>query len=134
MPKNTENIADFPKIVPIFPLSEIILLPKGQIKLNIFESKQGFRTMGAYFYIVTKKACQELVDNAWPMDLQTDAYIHHLAKQNKIMLEYFPTVKHIFTKKEGSSIQDKCIKYITWGLSTLVYKIPPRLSNTNILN
>ena len=39
MPKNTENIADLPKIVPIFPLSEVILLPKGQIKLNIFENR-----------------------------------------------------------------------------------------------
>mgnify|MGYP001184077367 FL=1 len=39
MLKNTENIADFPKIVPIFPLSEVILLPKGQIKLNIFENR-----------------------------------------------------------------------------------------------
>ncbi len=39
MLKNTENIADLPKIVPIFPLSEVILLPKGQIKLNIFENR-----------------------------------------------------------------------------------------------
>ena len=34
MLKNAENIADLPKIVPIFPLSEVILLPKGQIKLK----------------------------------------------------------------------------------------------------
>ena len=39
MLKNTQNIDDLPKIVPIFPLSEVILLPKGQIKLNIFENR-----------------------------------------------------------------------------------------------
>ena len=39
MLKNTQNIDDLPKIVPIFPLSEVILLPKEQIKLNIFENR-----------------------------------------------------------------------------------------------
>ena len=35
--KNSSN--DFPENIPVFPLSEIILLPKGHIKLNIFENR-----------------------------------------------------------------------------------------------
>ena len=33
------NIDDLPKTLPIFPLSGILLLPRGQLPLNVFEQR-----------------------------------------------------------------------------------------------
>ena len=37
--KTFDSAEDFPSSVPIFPLSGALLLPKGQMPLNIFEPR-----------------------------------------------------------------------------------------------
>ena len=37
--KNFKNIKDIPKTIPVFPLNNCLLLPKGCLKLNIFEPR-----------------------------------------------------------------------------------------------
>ena len=39
MKKKHIYIIDLPKKIPVFPLSEVILLPGGQLKLHIFENR-----------------------------------------------------------------------------------------------
>lgn len=65
--------------------------------------------IGLQFYICSKGMCNELVKYTFPIDVQTDFYIDHLSKMNKINVG----CKKIFTqKKHISSIQDFCIKCI----------------------
>ena len=37
--KNFKNIKDIPKTIPVFPLNNCLLLPKGCLKLNIFDPR-----------------------------------------------------------------------------------------------
>jgi len=37
--KNFKSIIDIPKIIPVFPLNNCLLLPRGFLKLNIFEPR-----------------------------------------------------------------------------------------------
>jgi len=39
MPRSTTRISDLSQIVPVFPLSGVILLPRAQLPLNIFEPR-----------------------------------------------------------------------------------------------
>ena len=45
--------------------------------------------IGTHFYIVSNSACKELIKNAFPIDVQTDAYIAHMDTINKINIEGF---------------------------------------------
>lgn len=66
--------------------------------------------IGTHFYICSKGMCNELVKHAFPIDVQTDFYMDHLSKINKINLG----CKKIFGQKiHPSSIQEEiCIKCI----------------------
>ena len=62
---------------------------------------------GLQFYICNKGFCNELIKDTFPIDVQTDAYIYHLSKMNKVNVD----IKYIYGQKiHVSSIQDFCIK------------------------
>ena len=64
--------------------------------------------IGLQFYIVSKGAAKELVKQAYPIDVQTDAYIAHLDTVKKINLEGFDLAEQ---KHHTSSIQEPtCFK------------------------
>lgn len=61
---------------------------------------------GLQFYIVSNGACKALLPGTFPIDVQTDAYIAHIAQLGQITLGgylIFPQKQH------ASSIQDLCI-------------------------
>jgi hypothetical protein len=65
--------------------------------------------IGTHFYICSKGMCNELVKHAFPIDVQTDFYMDHLSKMDKINVG----CKKIFGQKiHPSSIQELCIKCI----------------------
>jgi Lon protease-like protein len=39
MPQGYVKAADLPQVIPVFPLNEVLLLPRGQLPLNIFEPR-----------------------------------------------------------------------------------------------
>lgn len=62
---------------------------------------------GLQFYICSKGMCNELIKDTFPIDVQTDAYIYHLANMKKINVD----LRYIYGQKlHVSSIQDLCIK------------------------
>jgi GR25 family glycosyltransferase involved in LPS biosynthesis len=62
---------------------------------------------GLQFYICNKGMCNELIKDTFPIDVQTDAYIYHLAKMNRVNID----LKYIYGQKiHVSSIQDLCVK------------------------
>ena len=62
---------------------------------------------GTHFYICSKGMCKKLVENAFPIDVQTDAYISNLSDLKEIDVK----LQTIYgQKKHYSSIQDLCIK------------------------
>jgi GR25 family glycosyltransferase involved in LPS biosynthesis len=62
---------------------------------------------GLHFYIVSQEACLKLVKECFPMDVQTDWYMAHLATRGDITLEGFPISEQ---KWHPSSIQSFSIK------------------------
>lgn len=62
--------------------------------------------LGLHFYIVSKEACKELVKECFPIDVQTDWYISHIASQGKVNVEGYPVASQ---SQHNSSIQDGCI-------------------------
>ena len=71
--------------------------------------------IGTHFYIVSNSACKELIKNAFPIDVQTDAYIAHMDTIKKINIEGFSIGSQ---KRHSSLIQNLCVKCIlptnTW--------------------
>lgn len=71
--------------------------------------------IGTHFYIVSNSACKELIKNAFPIDVQTDAYIAHMDTINKINIEGFSIGAQ---KRHNSLIQNWCVKCLlptnTW--------------------
>lgn len=64
--------------------------------------------IGLQFYIVSNGAAKELVKQAYPIDVQTDAYIAHLDTVNKINLDGFDIAEQNY---HTSSIQEPtCFK------------------------
>ena len=79
------------------------------IYVDVKEDKQINTIWGTQFYICSKEMCSKLVKYAFPMDVQTDAYICHLSNIKEIDL----TILSIYGQKlHKSSIQDICIKCI----------------------
>lgn len=74
---------------------------------------------GTHFCILSKEVCKELVKDAFPMEIQTDAYIWHKHNIGDINIEkndYFSTLSPLTRKGDnnqnffGSTIQDDCFK------------------------
>lgn len=63
--------------------------------------------IGTHFYIVSNSACKELIKNAFPIDVQTDAYIAHMDTIKKINIEGFSIGSQ---KRHSSLIQNWCVK------------------------
>jgi GR25 family glycosyltransferase involved in LPS biosynthesis len=63
---------------------------------------------GTQFCILTKGACDELLKSCFPIDVQTDSYISHLAKTDRISLDGYDMTRQRIDK--SSSIQDLCLK------------------------
>lgn len=91
--KKIQNILDKPK--SIFISSSNIV--KKKITTFFF----------THFYICSLESCKELVNNCFPIDVQTDSYIAHLDTLKKINIEGFEVSKQTI---HPSSIQDICIK------------------------
>jgi GR25 family glycosyltransferase involved in LPS biosynthesis len=72
-------------------------------------NKQGIVTFfqRTHFYIISNSACKELINNVFPIDVQTDYYIAHMDTIKKINLDGFIIGTQ---KKHDSLIQDFCIK------------------------
>lgn len=60
-----------------------------------------------HFYVISNGACKELLDDVFPIDVQTDHYISHIAQMGKVNVEGFPIFHQ---KRDKSSIQDTCVK------------------------
>ena len=39
MPRHYHSYSDLPQSLPLFPLSGVVLLPRGQLPLNVFEPR-----------------------------------------------------------------------------------------------
>ncbi len=63
--------------------------------------------MGLQFYILSNEACKELVQNTFPIDVQTDWYIAHMDTIGKINVNGIPVASQ---SVHNSSIQDVCVK------------------------
>ena len=63
--------------------------------------------IGTHFYIASKQACTQLVKYALPIDVQTDAYIAHIANMGMINLCDGSIVSQSF---HISTIQNACVK------------------------
>jgi hypothetical protein len=70
----------------------------------LYNYKRHFQ--GLHFYIISKEACKELIKDCFPMDVQTDWYVSHIASQGKINIEGYPVSSQ---GKHLSSIQDGCM-------------------------
>ena len=65
---------------------------------------------GAHFYIVSNAACKALVEEAFPIDVQTDYYLLHMGTNKRVDVEGFEL--GVQKSKGPSSIQDMCVKCI----------------------
>lgn len=65
---------------------------------------------GVHFYIVSNAACKVLVEEAFPIDVQTDYYLLHMGTNKKVDMEGFEL--GVQKSKGPSSIQDVCVKCI----------------------
>jgi hypothetical protein len=64
------------------------------------------RFFGSHFYIASNIICQTLISNFFPIDVQVDVYMSHLAQIGLINLNSSIVSKQ---KNDKSSIQDTCI-------------------------
>ena len=65
---------------------------------------------GAHFYIVSNAACKALVEEAFPIDVQTDYYLLHMGANKRVAMEGFEL--GVQKSKGPSSIQNVCVKCI----------------------
>lgn len=63
---------------------------------------------GTHFYIARQDACKNLINNCFPMDVQTDWYMGHMHRISSIHIDGYPISEQ--NNERGSSIQDVCIK------------------------
>ena len=97
------------KINPIIQdkIKKILERPNSLFISAHITRKKNIHFMGTHFYIVSNSACKELIKNAFPIDVQTDAYIAHMDTIKKINLEGFSIGSQ---KRHTSLIQNWCIK------------------------
>lgn len=90
-------------------ISDILHKPKSAFfTTNVLYDKNIRKMWGLHFYIISKEACKELVQDALPIDVQTDHYITHKADLNRIIINGDASIAG--QKLHTSSIQDVCIK------------------------
>ncbi len=82
---------------------------------------------GAHFYIVSNAACKALIEEAFPIDVQTDYYLLHMCTSKRVVAEGFEL--GVQKSKGSSSIQDICVKcnlpdqtfvYVITGIGLLI--------------
>lgn len=83
-----------------------ILSKEKSVYINSNSSSGNF-LFGTHFCILSNEACEELIKNTFPIDVQTDAYISHKNNIGKINVENY---KIAGQKTHKSSIQDICFK------------------------
>lgn len=87
-------------------------------KINKYINKIQF--WGTHFYIISKEACEELIKDTFPIDIQTDYYISHKNNIKHINVDGFK----IFGQKiHTSNIQDICVKCLTPNTNESYYFI-----------
>lgn len=86
-------------------IDNIISKPNGIFVSEKIKANKHF--MGAHLYFASFGACKILVDEFFPIDIQVDLFISHMAKISLINLTGYPIIDKI---KHKSSIQDKCVK------------------------
>ena len=64
---------------------------------------------GTQFCVIKNETCKILMDNCFPIDVQTDSYITHLVNMGYINLDGYRLTHQ---KSHPSSIQDICVKCI----------------------
>lgn len=70
---------------------------------------------GTQIYIITQKACKELIKDTYPIDVQTDWYMSHKNNTNDINIETYELAGQ---KLHKSSIQNMCFKCFLPNSST----------------
>lgn len=97
------------KINPIIQdkIKKILERPNSVFISAHITRKKNTHFLGTHFYIISNSACKELIKNAFPIDVQTDAYIAHMDTIKKINLEGFSIGSQ---KRHTSLIQNWCIK------------------------
>ena len=92
---------------------------------KIYKDINIIEMIGMQFYTISKGACEELVKDMFPIDVQVDFYVSHLNTTGKINVDGKPLANQRMHK---SSIQDFCVKcllpkgnnfYIGLGLISL---------------
>jgi GR25 family glycosyltransferase involved in LPS biosynthesis len=78
------------------------------VSCNVSKNPNSHKFMGTHFYIISNGACKELIDNTFPIDIQTDYYMSHMDKTKKVNVEGFKLAGQKL--KTTSSIQDVCLK------------------------
>ena len=76
------------------------------ISVTLKQKLDKLHFFGTHFYIVTQSACKELVKHVFPIDVQTDWYMGHLARIKKINLEGFPISYQMNEYSGETSVQD----------------------------
>jgi hypothetical protein len=110
-------------------IKEILERPNSLFISSRITREKNTHFMGTHFYIVSNSACKELIKNAFPIDVQTDAYIAHMDTIKKINIEGFPIGSQ---KSHSSLIQNWCIKCIL-PTNTWMYIVIAFLSITIII-
>jgi GR25 family glycosyltransferase involved in LPS biosynthesis len=84
----------------------------GVFMSNVKRKKKGrVHFFGTHFYIASLAACKKLIENAFPIDVQTDWYMGHMSRVKYITIEGYP-VSDAVAAPFTSSIQDFCMKCI----------------------
>jgi GR25 family glycosyltransferase involved in LPS biosynthesis len=90
---------------------------------NLKTNKNIISLQGLHFYIISNSACKKLIKEAFPIDVQTDHYISHMADKKDIKLYSKPIATQKFHISDvQSSLCIKCILpdniyfYIALGL------------------
>ena len=88
-------------------ITNILLKPNSIfISSNVTKNKITY-FQGTHFYIASNDACKNLIEKAFPIDVQVDYYISYMDTLKKIYIEGFNI---FYQKKHISSIQDICLK------------------------
>jgi GR25 family glycosyltransferase involved in LPS biosynthesis len=103
-----EDDVDLPDKITSEQLEKItnILSKEKSVYISSNSASDNF-LFGTHFCILSNEACEELIKNTFPIDVQTDAYISHKNNTGKINVENFKLADQ---KSHKSSIQDICFK------------------------
>lgn len=77
------------------------------LSTKITNEDHGVHFYGLHFYIPSLNACKAMVKYCYPIDVQTDWYVSHVANMGKIHIEGFSVAGQ--DKYKSSGVQDGCI-------------------------